>query len=72
MYFNTRKYGGHLSDEDMNVMFDLRNNEKTIGDWINYLMKTYTPDKVKELIHLSGYSELDNRHDYKIDKIQGT
>jgi len=68
VYFNTRKYDGQLRDEDMVVFYKLRNNEKTVGEWLNYLMNTYTFEKVKDIIHNSGYSEIENKNFWKIDK----
>lgn len=69
VYFNTWKYGGYLRDEDMDVYFELRNADKTIGDFLNYLMNTYTLEKVRDIIHKSGYDDYYKEHRWKLDKI---
>lgn len=69
IYFNTWKYGGYLRSEDMDVYFDLRSNDKTIGDFLNYLLNTYTIDKVKQIVHMSGYDNYYNEHRWKLDRI---
>ena len=69
IYFNTWKYGGYLRSEDMDVYFDLKNNDKTTGDFLNHLLNTYTIDKVKQIVHMSGYDNYYNEHRWKLDKI---
>ena len=69
VYFNTWKYGGYLRDEDMDVYFQLRNEDKTIGDFLNYLMNTYTLEKVRDIIHKSGYDDYYKEYRWKLDKI---
>ena len=69
VYFNTWKYGGYLRNEDMDVYFELSNAGKTIGDFLNYLLNTYTIEKVKEIVHKSGYDNYYKEHRWKLDKI---
>lgn len=69
VYFNTWKYGGYLRNEDMDVYFELSNAGKTIGDFLNYLLNTYTIEKVKEIVHNSGYDNYYKEHRWKLDKI---
>jgi hypothetical protein len=69
VYFNTWKYGGYLRDEDMDVYFQLRNENKNIGDFLNYLMNTYTLEKVKDIVHKSGYDNVFEEYRWKLDKI---
>lgn len=66
LYFNTYKYGGHLSEEDMNEFFDMRNSDKTIKDFLKYLVRKYTLDKVKSIINDSGYDSYDKTYKYKL------
>jgi hypothetical protein len=68
IYFNVRKYGGQLRDDDMVVFYKIKNNEKTVGEWLNYLMNTYTFEKVKDIIHLSGYDDIEKKYFWKINK----
>jgi hypothetical protein len=69
IYLNTTQYGGHLSDEDMSKFYDMRSEGKKWGDFMNYLLNRYTMDKVIEIIHKSGYSDYDKRHEFKLGKV---
>ena len=53
----------------MDVYFQLRNEDKTIGDFLNYLMNTYTLEKVRDIIHKSGYDDYYKEYRWKLDKI---
>lgn len=68
IYFNVYRYNGFISEKDFGVYSDLKYGNGTIGEWINYLMNTYTIEKVKEIIHKSGYNEITDKYEYKLDK----
>lgn len=59
-------FGGYLGDDDMDVFFKYRNNGKTIGDFIKYLLSKYSTNKVKEIIHNSGYVYYHKKHFFKL------
>jgi hypothetical protein len=65
-YFNTYGQNGYLTKEDFNVFIEYRQQDKTIDDFIQYLLKNYTENKVKEIIHNSSYDYYDKKHFYKI------
>ncbi len=69
IYFNTGRYGGYVSDDDMDAFFKIRGEDGTVGQWINYLMNKYTLDKVKEIVHNSGFDSYYKTFNWKIDKI---
>jgi len=68
LFFTSYTYGGFIDDSDYEVYDDMKRNDKTVGDWINYLMNIYTIEKVKEIVHKAGYSEYYDKYNWKIDK----
>jgi hypothetical protein len=68
LYLNVGRYGGYMSEEDMNMLFDMRSQGKTWGDYMNYLLNRYTTNEVVRIIHKSGYSDYEKRHEFKLDK----
>jgi hypothetical protein len=66
IYFNTYEYRGYLTIEDFNVFIEYRKQDKTIDDFIQYLLQNYTDDKVKEIIYNSSYDEYDKKHFHNI------
>jgi hypothetical protein len=69
IYFNVYKYGGYLSEEDMNYFFKLSSAGGSINKFLNYLMNRYTIDKVKQIVRASGYDNFSKEYMFKLDKV---
>ena len=69
LYFNVRRYGGYLLEDDFSVIWDLENKGGTVGQLINYLMNKYTVNKASEIIYGSGFDSYEKLHKFKLDKI---
>ena len=70
LYFNVRRYGGYLLEDDFNVIWDLENKGGTVGQLMNYLMNKYTVKKASEIIYGSGFDSYEKLHKFKLDKIK--
>ena len=69
LYFNVRRYGGHVREEDFSIIWDLENKGGTVGELLNYLLNTYSIEKASEIIHNSSWDNFDETYRYKLDKI---
>jgi hypothetical protein len=67
--FITYRYGGQLSDVDWDKYYEIKSENKSIGEWINYLMNKYTINKSKEIVHKSSYNDYSKSYEFKLDKI---
>jgi hypothetical protein len=68
IYFNTNRYGGYLSEKDMDIFFKYRNEGKRLNDFINYLLNVYTFDKVASIIYKSGYNKYSEEYEFMLKK----
>ena len=68
--FLPTRYGGVITDDDNKNYLDFKDDNKTIGDWLNYLLNKYTLEKVQNIIKVSGYNKRTETYEYKLDKIK--
>lgn len=68
IYFNTGRYGGYVSENDMDIFFKYRDEGKRLNDFINYLLNEYTFDKVASIIYKSGYNKYSEEYEFMLKK----
>jgi hypothetical protein len=70
IYFQSSQYGGILIRIDIDKYYIIKNENGTIGEWLNYLLNKYTLEKVQNMVNISSLDRYTKKPTHKLDIIK--